>query len=43
MAAKYEKAVNEILARPEHRWYRKGFSSDVMKAIKEEQKERYRQ
>ncbi len=43
MADKYKKAVDEILSRPEHQWYQKGFASDVLKAIKEEQAERYKQ
>lgn len=38
-----EKEVNIILARPEHAWYKEGFDADLMKAIKEEQKERYKQ
>ncbi len=41
MKAKYEKAVNEILARPEHQWYKKGFDAETMKAIKAEAAERY--
>jgi hypothetical protein len=41
MTAKYERAVNEILARPEHQWYKEGFGEDTMKAIKAEQAERY--
>jgi hypothetical protein len=43
MTEKYEKAVGEVLARPEHLWYKEGFDADVMKAIKAEQKERYKQ
>ncbi len=41
MTAKYEKAVNEILARPEHQWYKQGFGEATMSAIKAEQSERY--
>jgi len=41
MTAKYEKAVNEILARPEHQWYKQGFGEATMSAIKAEQTERY--
>ena len=41
MKAKYEQAVNEILARPEHQWYKKGFDAETMKAIKAEAAERY--
>lgn len=41
--AEYQKLVNEILARPEHKWYKEGFDADVMKAIKDEQAERYKQ
>jgi len=41
MKAKYEKAVNAILARPEHQWYKKGFDAETMKAIKAEAAERY--
>jgi len=41
MTAKYEKAVNEILARPEHQWYKKGFDTDTMSAIKAEAADRY--
>jgi hypothetical protein len=41
MTAKYEKAVNEILSRPEHQWYKKGFDAETMKAIKTEAAERY--
>ncbi len=40
---KYNKVVNAVLARPEHVWYKKGFDADVMKAIEEEQKQRYKQ
>jgi hydroxylamine dehydrogenase len=40
---KYNKVVNAILAKPEHVWYKKGFDADVMKAIEEEQKQRYKQ
>jgi len=43
MSAKYEKVVGEILARPEHTWYKEGFDADVMKAINAERKERYKQ
>ncbi len=43
MTEKYSKVVNELLAKPEHQWYKQGFDADVMKAIKEEQKERYKQ
>jgi len=35
--------VDAILARPEHKWRVEGFDADVMKAIKEEQKTRYKQ
>lgn len=38
-----EKAVNEILARPEHKWRKDGFDAAVMQSIKEEQKQRYKQ
>ena len=38
-----KKAVDAILARPEHKWRVEGFDADVMKAIKEEQKTRYKQ
>ncbi len=41
MKAKYEQAVNEILARPEHQWYKKGFDAETMKAIKAEAADRY--
>jgi hypothetical protein len=41
MTDKYEKAVNEILARPEHAWYKEGFGADTMDAIKAEAAERY--
>ena len=43
MTEKYEGVVGEILARPEHVWYKEGFDADVMEAIKAEQKERYKQ
>ena len=43
MTAKYTKEVEAILAKPEHAWYKKGFGEDVMNAIKEEQKSRYKQ
>ena len=43
MTDKYKKVVSEILARPEHQWYKQGFDADVMKAIKAEQAERYGQ
>ncbi len=41
MEAKYKAAVEEILAKPEHQWYKKGFGEGVMQAIKAEQAERY--
>ncbi len=41
MIDKYEKAVNEVLARPEHQWYKKGFDEEAMKAIKAEAADRY--
>ena len=43
MTDKYKKEVDKILSRPEHAWYKEGFGSDVMKAIKSEQAERYKQ
>ena len=43
MTEKYEKVVGEILAKPEHAWYKEGFDADVMKAIQAEQKDRYKQ
>ncbi len=39
----FEKAVNEILARPEHLWRKEGFDAAIMKSIKDEQKSRYKQ
>ena len=39
----FEKEVNALLAKPEHKWYKKGFEGDVIKAIEEEQKQRYKQ
>ena len=38
-----EKVLAELLAKPEHAWYKKGFDTDVMEMIKAEQKERYKQ
>jgi hypothetical protein len=43
MTEKYQKAIDDILARPEHKWYKDGFESGVMKAIQDEQEERYKQ
>ena len=43
MTEKYEGVVGEILARPEHAWYKEGFDADLMEAIKAEQKDRYQQ
>ena len=43
MTEKYEKEINAILERPEHKWYKDGFDQGVMKAIQEEQKDRYKQ
>ena len=43
MTEKYEGIVGEILARPEHAWYKEGFDADLMEAIKAEQKDRYQQ
>ena len=43
MTEKYEKELSAILSRPEHTWYKEGFDADVMKDIKAEQKERYKQ
>lgn len=40
---KYRKVVGDILARPEHQWYQKGFGEAVMKSIKEQEKSRYKQ
>jgi len=39
----FQKEVNAILARPEHKWYKEGFDKDVMESIKAEQKQRYKQ
>ncbi|NOR10441.1 MAG: hypothetical protein GQ541_03010, partial [Desulfovibrionaceae bacterium] len=43
MTDKYKKEVDKILSKPEHAWYKEGFGGDVMKAIKAEQAERYKQ
>ena len=43
MTEKYEKELGAILSRPEHTWYKEGFDADVMKDIKAEQDERYKQ
>ncbi len=43
MLDKYQKEVDTILSRPEHKWRKEGFGSDVMKAIQAEQEERYKQ
>ena len=43
MGEKYKKEVDALLAKPEHQWYKKGFDADVMKAIKAEQEDRYKQ
>jgi len=43
MTEKYEKEINAILARPEHKWYKEGFDQGLMKAIQDEQKDRYKQ
>jgi hydroxylamine dehydrogenase len=43
MTEKYEKEVGAILARPEHAWYKEGFDADLMKDIKAEEKDRYKQ
>ena len=43
MTEKYEKELDAILSRPEHTWYKEGFDAEVMKDIKAEQKERYKQ
>jgi len=39
----FEAEVNKILARPEHQWRKEGFDESIMKSIKEEQKNRYKQ
>ena len=41
MTDKYEKVINELLAKPEHAWYKAGFDTDQMDAIKAEAAERY--
>lgn len=41
MDAKYKKEIDELLARPEHKWYKEGFDKDVMKEIKAEEAQRY--
>ena len=43
MTDKYKAEVDKLLAKPEHAWYQEGFGSDVMKAIKTEREERYKQ
>jgi len=43
MGEKYKKIVGELLAKPEHQWYQKGFGEDVMKDIKAQEKARYKQ
>jgi hypothetical protein len=43
MGEKYEKHIEELLARPEHLWTRTGGSAETMKLIEEEQKMRYNQ
>ncbi len=39
----FEKAVDDILAKPEHQWWKEGFDASVMKSIRDEQKTRYKQ
>ena len=43
MTEKYEKLLNDLLGKEEHKWYKEGFSADLMQAIKEENKQRYKQ
>ena len=43
MTEKYQKELDTFLAQPEHKWYKEGFDAGVMKAIKAEQEERYKQ
>ncbi len=43
MLAKYQKVVGEVLDRPEHKWRKEGFGTDMMKSIEAEQAERYKQ
>jgi len=43
MTEKYKKEVGEILAKPEHQWYQKGFGEGVMEDIKAQEKARYKQ
>ncbi|MDH4317535.1 MAG: multiheme c-type cytochrome [Desulfobulbaceae bacterium] len=40
---KYQKIVDDLLARPEHQWRKEGFGAEVEKMIKQERKERYGQ
>ena len=40
---KYRKLINELLAKPEHRWFKTGGSAETMQLIEEEQKLRYNQ
>ncbi len=43
MTEKYEKELNVVLERPEHKWYKEGFDKNLMDAIQSEQKDRYKQ
>ena len=40
---KYQKIMDDLLARPEHQWRKEGFGSEIEKMIKQEREERYGQ
>ncbi len=41
--AKYQKLINDLLSKPEHKWRIEGFGAETQKLIEEERKERYAQ
>ncbi len=43
MLEKYQKHIDALLSRPEHKWRKEGFGSDIEKMIKDERKMRYGQ
>ncbi len=42
IGAKYKKMINDLIAKPEHQWFKTGGNAEKMKAIEEENKLRYK-
>jgi len=40
---KYKKLIDELISKPEHKWYKTGGNPEMMKAVEEQNKLRYKQ